>query len=199
MKRAALVFLAALIAVAAWFLVSPLFIDDAVDEEFPLVLETGELDMSAVMSMPKTERRSMMQAIMVAAANAPDVSAVEPMPLASPAVVAEGRFIDADAVHKGSGRAALYQLPNGGHVVRFEDFRATNGPSLVVYLAKHPAPKLAADVVDGGFASLGKLKGNVGNQNYEVPAGIDVSEYHSVVIWCELFGVLFSPASLPRI
>ena len=81
-------------------------------------------------------------------------------------------------------------------MVRFENFRTTNGPDLVVYLAKHPSPQQAADVVDGGYLSLGKLKGNVGNQNYEIPAAIDVAQYNSVVIWCELFGVLFSPASL---
>ena len=67
--------------------------------------------------------------------------------------------------------------------------------SLVVYLAKHPAPTQASDVTDGGFVRLGKLKGNIGNQNYEIPQGVDVTEYGSVVIWCELFGVLFSPAS----
>ena len=97
---------------------------------------------------------------------------------------------------KGSGTANLYALPNGKHVVRFEDFRTTNGPDLFVYLAKHPSPTTAGDVTDGGFLSLGKLKGNVGNQNYPIPAGTDVTEYGSVVIWCELFGVLFSPAAL---
>ena len=51
-------------------------------------------------------------------------------------------------------------------------------------------------MTDGGFVNLGKLKGNVGNQNYEVPDGVDISEYGSVVIRCELFGVLFSPAAL---
>ena len=138
----------------------------------------------------------MMQEIMDAAANAPDVSARENMPSESPRAIAQGHFVDADAVHKGSGRATLYQLPNDRHVIRFEDFRTTNGPALVVYLAKHASPMQAADVLDGGYVSLGKLKGNVGNQNYEIPADIDVSDYGSVVVWCELFGVLFSPASL---
>ena len=57
-----------------------------------------------------------------------------------------------------------------------EDFRATNGPDLVVYLAKHPAPRVADDVTGGGFVSLGKLKGNVGNQNYDVPPDVDITE-----------------------
>ena len=96
----------------------------------------------------------------------------------------------------GSGSATLYRLPDDRHVVRFENFRTTNGPDLVVYLAKHPSPSQASDVADGGYVSLGKLKGNVGNQNYVIPDDVDITEFGSVVIWCELFGVLFSPASL---
>ena len=83
-------------------------------------------------------------------------------------------------------------------MVRFEDFRTTNGPALVVYLARHASPTSAADVLDGGFVNLGKLKGNVGNQNYVIPAGTAIDDYNSVVIWCELFDVLFSPAPLVR-
>ena len=154
--------------------------------------------MQVVMAMPQPERESARQDIMDAAASAPDASVDDAMPSSVPFVVAQGEFVDADAVHKGSGRATLYELPDGNHVVRFEDFRTTNGPALVVYLAKHASPARAADVTDGGFIDLGKLKGNVGNQNYPVPAGTDVAEYHSVVIWCELFDVLFSPASLVR-
>ncbi len=111
-------------------------------------------------------------------------------------LLARGTFVDADAIHKGSGTALLYGLPDGRHVVRFEDFRTTNGPALVVYLTQHENPQSAADVTDHGFMNIGKLKGNVGNQNYEIPANIDITPYRSVVIWCELFGVLFSPAAL---
>ncbi len=198
MKRSVGILLAAVVLVAGWFFVSPLFIDETVDEDFDFVLESGALDLNAVMSMPETRRQSMMQEIMDAAANAPDVSATETMPPESPRAVAQGRFVNADVVHKGSGRVTLYQLPDDRHLIRFEDFRTTNGPALVVYLAKHPSPMQAADVVDGGYVSLGKLKGNVGNQNYAIPEDTDILEYNSVVIWCELFGVLFSPANLSR-
>ena len=198
MKRLAVILVAAVILAAGWFFVSPLFIDEMVDEDFDFVLESGGLNLEAVMSMPETKRQSMMQEIMDAAANAPDVSSTESMPPNSPRVVAQGRFVDADVVHKGSGQVTLYQLPNDRHLIRFEDFRTTNGPALVVYLGKHPSPMQAADVVDGGYVSLGKLKGNVGNQNYAIPEHTDVLEYNSVVIWCELFGVLFSPANLSR-
>ena len=181
---------------AAWFFVSPLFIDEVVDEEFDLALPDGSLNMAKVMSMPEDERLSMQTDIMATAASAPDRASAEDMPADAPVVVASGEFTDADAIHKGSGRAILYALPDGRHVLRFEDFRTTNGPALVVYLASHPSPASAADVTDQGYLSLGDLKGNVGNQNYPIPADVDIAGYRSVVIWCELFDVLFSPAAL---
>ncbi len=182
----------------AWFLGSPLFLDRSVDEGLDFLMDDGRVDLTAVMAMSEAERRSQMDDIMDAAAAAPDSAAAEPMPGDAPRVVAAGQFVDADSIHKGTGTANLYALPDGSWVLRFEDFRTTNGPALVVYLARHPSPESAGDVTDGGFLSLGELKGNVGNQNYVVPAGTEISDYHSVVIWCELFGVLFSPATLTR-
>lgn len=196
MKQTAFAILVVVILVLAWIFVSPLFIDRTVDESFDFAKDGGGVDMDVVMSMPEDERLALMNHIMDAAADAPDSQVADDMPATEPVVVASGQFVDADAIHKGSGTATLYRLPDGDHVVRFEDFRTTNGPALVVYLARHPSPESADDVTDGGFVSLGKLKGNVGNQNYPVPAGTDVADIGSVVIWCELFDVLFSPASL---
>lgn len=198
MKQITIIIVAVLALAGGWFFLSPLFIDKAVDEDFSFTLASGEFDMSKVMAMPEDARMSMKGEIMDAAANAPDAMVGETMPAASSVVVAQGQFVDADAIHKGSGRANLYRLQDGSHAIRFEDFRTTNGPALVVYLAKHANPQSASDVTDGGFVDLGKLKGNVGNQNYLVPAGTPVDEFNSVVIWCELFDVLFSPAALNR-
>ena len=195
MKPVLILVVVALLLGAGWVFVSPLFIDAQVDESFDFVLNDGSFNIDGVMAMSEEKRVGMKDDIMTAAAAMPDTAAEEAMP-AQPRVLASGNFVDADAVHKGSGVASLYELPDGRHVVRFEDFRTTNGPALVVYLAKHPSPSSADDVTDGGFVNLGKLKGNVGNQNYEIPTGIDVAEYGSVVIWCKLFGVLFSPAAL---
>lgn len=180
------------------YLASPLFFDRTVDEEFSYMTDDGRVDIDAVLAMPEETRGKMREDIMAAAAAAPETAADDEMPPAGPIVLARGEFRDADAIHKGSGQATLYGLPDGRHLVRFEDFRTTNGPDLVVYLAKHASPASADDVVDNGYLSLGVLKGNIGNQNYEVPAGVAIDEYGSVVIWCELFGVLFSPAPLVR-
>lgn len=180
---------AVIILAAGWFFVSPLFIDEVVEEafEFPTPAE--------VQAMSPAERQASMDKSMEMAAQMPDKSMTEAMPESTPQVLATGMFRDADAVHRGAGDATLYGLPGGEQLIRFENFRVTNGPKLVVYLARHPDPQNADDVLEG-FVNLGDLKGNVGSQNYALPAGTDASEYGSVVIWCELFDVLFSPAPL---
>ena len=196
MQKTILAIAALVIVAVAWFLLSPLFIDRTVDEDFDLFLDDGSPNMDALSLLEEEKLEGMRDEIMTAASNMPDKPVTDEMPAAEPELVATGSFSDADAVHKGSGKALLYRLPDGQHLLRFEDFRSTNGPDLVVYLAAHAAPASADDVTDSGFISLGKLKGNVGNQNYLIPANVDVSAYKSAVIWCELFGVLFSPAPL---
>ena len=196
MKLVVTLIIGLLVLAVVWFLASPLFIDREVDEEFDYMLDDGSVDVAAVLAIPEEARVEMMDEIMGAAEAAPAKEMSEDMPADEPVVVARGQFRDADAVHQGSGDALIFALPDGRHLVRFEDFRTTNGPDLVVYLAKHPDPASADDVTDGGHLSLGKLKGNVGNQNYFLPDDVNVGDYGSVVIWCELFGVLFSPAPL---
>lgn len=111
-------------------------------------------------------------------------------------VVATGTFRDADRAHQGSGTATLVALPGGGHEIQLTEFQVTNGPDLEVWLSAHPDPASSSDVADNPWVALGQLKGNVGDQAYDVPAGTDIAAYQSVVIWCEQFGVLFSPAAL---
>lgn len=188
---------AAVTLVLGWVIVGPLFVDQTVDESFKLTNADGSLKLTAIMALPEANRRLIGPRIMRAAARI-EQQASEPMPATtnSPSVLASGQFRDADSAHKGSGEAKLYLLESGQHLLRLENLRTTNGPDLVVYLSKHPNPVSAVNVQDAEFISLGKLKGNVGNQNYPLPPGTQTTEFHSVVIWCELFGVLFSPAVL---
>ena len=74
----------------------------------------------------------------------------------------------------------------------------TNGPELHVILSPNPAPESRDDVHQPGYLDLGSLKGNVGNQNYEIPADVDVSALSSVVIYCSPFHVVFSIAPLKK-
>lgn len=109
-----------------------------------------------------------------------------------PKTVAQGSFVEVDAVHKGSGTVRVIEQ-NGESYVRFEDFRVTNGPDLYVYLSDTETPGNTLESL-GHYTSLGLLKGNVGDQNYVIPS--TRTGYRTVVIWCQEFGVLFSFATL---
>ena len=110
--------------------------------------------------------------------------------------VAMGSFKDADAFHRGSGTATIYRTRDGAEVLRLEDLDVTNGPALHVVLSTHPDPERSEQVKQEGFVDLGDLKGNRGNQNYPIPAGVDTSIHKSVVIYCYPFAVVFSVATL---
>lgn len=111
-------------------------------------------------------------------------------------IVATGTFRDADRAHQGQGTAALVALPGGGHEIQLSEFQVTNGPDLEVWLSAHPDPASSSDVADNAWVGLGQLKGNIGDQAYSVPEDVNIADFQSVVIWCEQFGVLFSPAAL---
>ena len=109
-------------------------------------------------------------------------------------VLATGRFHS--VAHETSGGATIHQLGDGKRLVRFTMFETSNGPDVRVYLV---AAKDAVDndtVTRAGFIDLGAMKGNKGDQNYEVPTNLDLSQYQSVTIWCRRFGVNFATAPL---
>lgn len=113
-----------------------------------------------------------------------------------PQAVAQGSFKDADAFHRGSGTATIYRTEGGAHLLRLENLAVTNGPALRVILSTHPDPERSEQVKQEGYVDLGDLKGNRGNQNYPIPAGVDLSAHQSVVIFCYPFAVVFSVATL---
>ena len=115
-----------------------------------------------------------------------------PVP-AEPTVVARGDFISLE--HESHGRALVVEAPDGRRFLRFEDFSTSNGPDLVVYLSAKPASDDWYGY-DQDFVDLGVLKGNVGDQNYEIPRGVDLDRYKSAVVWCRRFTVGFAVAPL---
>jgi hypothetical protein len=115
---------------------------------------------------------------------------------AQPILVAMGQFGEVDGFHKGEGKALVFQVPDGKRIVRFEDFKVTNGPDLFVYLSAHPAPRNSGQLHQGSALEVARLKGNIGNQNYPLPANVDTSKFKSVVIYCKQFSVIFSTAEL---
>jgi hypothetical protein len=112
-------------------------------------------------------------------------------------IEAEGAFISHE--HSTSGTARVITLPDGSRILRLADLDTDNGPDLKVWLA-------AAPVIEGTegwyvfdddeYVDLGPLKGNKGNQNYAIPADVDISDLSSVTIWCDRFSVSFGAAEL---
>ncbi|MCG8347659.1 MAG: DM13 domain-containing protein [Chloroflexales bacterium] len=113
-----------------------------------------------------------------------------------PVALSVGNFTRIDSLHAAEGTATIYQLPDGSHLLRLEEFNATNGPDLFIGLSGHPEPRDSAELHNQGYFELERLKGNQGNQNYEIPADLDLSQYQSVVIYCKAFSVVFSTAEL---
>lgn len=109
--------------------------------------------------------------------------------LQEPIIVKQGNFVDADFFHKGIGKAYILEYPDGRRILRFENFEVVNGPDVYVYLSPATMPSNSLNSL-GDFIELGRLKGNVGDQNYEL-SGIDLQKYNSVVLWCKRFEVLF--------
>jgi len=111
-----------------------------------------------------------------------------------PKALFEGQFHK--VAHGTEGTATIHQLADGKRVLRFTDFRTSNGPEVHVYLVAANDASDNATVKKAGFIDLGAIKGNVGNQNYEVAADVDLSKYRAVTIWCRRFGVNFATAPL---
>jgi hypothetical protein len=180
------------------------FIDDEVSESAP-VFSSGaasELPSDLVDEATTDEMNDLMED----EGTPLEVAAEEPMPetvdtvdtvAEAGAVVTliEGSFVDRS--HPGSGLAKVLNDGTEQRFLRFEDFKTDNGPDLFVYLTRADA---AADAgafgVDGDFVNLGRLKGNVGEQNYEIPTDVDLSEFDTVVVWCDRFSVAFTAADL---
>jgi Electron transfer DM13 len=110
-----------------------------------------------------------------------------------PVTLAAGRFRSLG--HDTSGRAAVLEVDGGRRFLRLEGLRTSNGPDLFVYLSTTAADG-PRDRHDDGAASLGRLKANQGNQNYEIDAGVRLARYRSVVIWCRRFTYAFGAADL---
>ena len=106
----------------------------------------------------------------------------------TPTVFATGNFVGRD--HPTSGAVAGLGADDGSRFLRFEQFETDNGPDLKVYLVNSST----GDVSD--YVNLGDLKGNIGDQNYEVPADVDLAVHDTVLIWCKRFSAPFGEAPL---
>jgi hypothetical protein len=198
-----------IVGAGAFYLVSPLFISTQVNDPLP----TGAVQTESYQRFISMSEDEKMQAgrrmnaeerdgIMSSAAQVNN-SINEPMnqtlvqedqqtiPNATntPNVLKTGSFVGAgDGIHNAEGIVKVIPLQDGSSILRLENLHVTNGPDLYVYLSPD---KSASDFID-----IGKLRANNGNQNYEIPAGTDLSKYDTVLIWCRPFSVLFGSAEL---
>ena len=128
----------------------------------------------------------------------PTVAAAQPAATASAkdaaGVLLSGTFHS--VAHETHGAATVHDLGEGRRVVRFTDFATSNGPDVRVYLVAAPDASDNETVTRTGFVELGKLKGTEGDQNYEIPADVDLGKYRAVTIWCRRFSVNFATAPL---
>jgi hypothetical protein len=206
---ARLIVLVVPLAIVNWWLVSPYFIDDVVDEGFsasiseqlatvetpseaPATTEAEEDPTTgsappAIDTPPSTEAAAEDPPI----EEEPPVTGEPPLP-SGPVLLGAGRFVGL-AGHSGTGDAGIFQNPDGSLVLRFENFDIQNGPDLEVYLVPGSDQTSLAE----GSIHLGALKGNIGDQNYELPPGTELAPgAYTALVWCEAFSVEFVGATI---
>jgi len=111
-----------------------------------------------------------------------------------PARLLAGQFHS--VAHETKGTATIHDLGGGHRVLRLTEFATSNGPDVRVYLVAAGDASDNESVTKAGFVELGKLKGNEGDQNYDIPTDLDLTKYRAVTIWCHRFGVNFATAPL---
>jgi Electron transfer DM13 len=182
----------------AIYTISPLLINTVINE--PLPPSSVSSDFQRFMNMTEEERieaannmtQKQKEIIMTVAAKDNNTIS-ENLSVATMSASSNetliGNFVGAgDGFHNAEGVGKIIQLADGTDILRLENFKATNGPDLYVYLS---TDKTNADIVN-----LGRLKGNIGNQNYLIPAGTDITKYNTALIWCRAFSVIFGSAQL---
>jgi Electron transfer DM13 len=185
-----------------------LFIDDKVNEAFPAGAKVVTATTVAKPATTATTEAPRAPATSAApGASATTASAAKPATTAAPTTTVAATTTVAPATtvpqpvtgefrglaHDTSGTARVVMLEGGKRILRIEDLDTDNGPDLVVYLSPQPSD---GSGFGSGAVNLGKLKGNKGSQNYELPADVDPANFGSVVIWCKRFSVAFGVAPL---
>lgn len=191
------IIIASIVISFAIYTISPLFLSTEVNEPDPAISLS---EFQNYMNLSEEERmevaknmsreKAMMIGIMAAKQNTTVNENISfPVNQQSQNNTLTGTFTGiGDGFHNVDGVAKVIPVDSGAQILRLENFKATNGPDLYVYLSKD---KSASD-----FINVGRLKGNVGNQNYEIPTGTDLSKYNTVLVWCRAFSFLFGSAQM---
>lgn len=163
--------------VLIYFAPQDLFLDTSANEPLPTVHPTSVATASTHAAIP---------------AGTTSPARVPTRSTPSLRVLARGRFHSGE--HHTSGKAVVLRLADGAMYVRLQHFATSNGPDVRIWLSTADAHASDDAVEHARHLDLGGLKANHGNQNYHVPAGAGLARYHSVVVWCRRFDVVFGAA-----
>jgi hypothetical protein len=158
-----------------------LFVDDVVDEEIP----------AAAPAPAQSEE------LAGSTSTVPEATPTTTRPPPTPVLVRQGTFISHE--HATTGTAEVIRLEDGRHVLGLRGLNTSNGPDLHVWLTNAPVieGRDGWHVFDDGlYVSVGPLKGNIGDQVYDIPGDVDLAQFTSVTIWCDRFNVSFGAATL---
>jgi hypothetical protein len=196
------IIIAAIVIPIGIYTISPLFINTEINEPLPPLLSsessigfekfmtmTEDEKINAAKKMTKKEKDMIMRTAAEQNTTIDETMTMNINQSTPNTTGLIGNFIGVgDGIHKAEGLAKILTLSNGSQILRLENFRSTNGPDVHLYLS---TDKQASDFID-----LGRLKANIGNQNYQIPLDTDFNKYKYVLIWCQPFSVLFGSAQL---
>jgi hypothetical protein len=186
-----------------WWLISPYFVDDVVDEAFSTSIAEQAVAVDEVPAAGQSASDAPPAAATPPTPQEPSAPAAgeaveqEPQPQVSappagPVLLGAGQFVGL-AGHSGTGDAGIFRNPDGSLVLRFENFDIENGPDLEVYLVPGSDQVSLAE----GSIPLGALEGNIGDQTYELPSGTELAPgAYTALVWCEAFSVEFVGATI---
>jgi len=190
-RTAALVCMAIVVGLPlGWYLASPLWIRTELVEPAPaVVLDAADATPTSAAVIPTAAPGN-------TGSNAPALTSAPATPAPTPFAVrrvSTGSFHGTDEFHYGRGTASIIETRPGRFTVRLDDFSVRNGPDLFVYLSP------LADGYAKGALELGRLKATDGAFGYELPVGVDPSDFASAIIWCKQFSHLFAVAPLAAV
>ncbi len=124
----------------------------------------------------------------------PEAAASMAASVDAPMPVLAGQFHS--NAHETKGKATIYRYADGRLVLRLTEFETSNGPDVQIYFVAANDVTENETVSKAGFVNLGAMKGNIGDQNYDVPMDLDLTKYRAVTVWCRRFSVNFGTAPL---
>ena len=126
----------------------------------------------------------------------PPLEALEQLAVEEDAApVAAGTFSHANPsnpIHYGKGAVKVFEST----LFLEDNFKVGPGQKYHIYLIPKAGIRANGDLINQMCVDLGHLRTFKGSQNYRIPEGIDLTSFESVIIWCEKFNVLISPADL---